>query len=83
VNVQLSSSNEEAAIPSPSRITIAANATTSSFRIPTFWIEFDTRVNIRAFYDGVESLVEGESQRTRTITVRREPIDRPGPPHPF
>ena len=82
VDVELDSSDDEVATPSPSRVTIAPNTTTRSFRIGTGAVEFSMRPNIRAFYAGVESLVEGESQRTRTITVRPLPRDLP-PDLPF
>ncbi|MDQ3968768.1 MAG: DUF6519 domain-containing protein, partial [Thermoproteota archaeon] len=68
VNVALSSSNTGAATV-PSSVDVAANTQTKDFTISTGFVTTNRAVIIRAFYSGVEALVEGESQRTRTLTV--------------
>ena len=68
VNVALSSSNTGAATV-PSSVDVVANTQTKNFTISTGFVTQNRLVTIRAFYSGVESLVEGESQQTRTLTV--------------
>jgi len=68
VNVALSSSNTGAASV-PSSVDVAANTQTKDFTISTGFVTQNRLVTIRAFYSGVESLVSGESQQTRTLTV--------------
>jgi hypothetical protein len=68
VNVALSSSNTGAATV-PASVDVVANTQIEDFTISTGFVTQIRTVTIRAFYSGVESLIEGESQLTRTLRV--------------
>jgi hypothetical protein len=68
VNVVLSSSNTGAATV-PASVDVVANTQIEDFTISTGFVTQNRAVTISAFYSGVESRIEGESQRTRTLTV--------------